>query len=270
MRRRGLSACGWVLSGAALLAVTPAAAQEPAHAPAVFAHPEPTEAERAQLRRATAWISARLEAETPASQRWYWFWTVVPLTAGVAQGVAAAVLVAPGVATQSIIDNWVPGFVVGSATSLAGVLPQLFLPFSPAFSAGRLRRARNLSDSARLALAERLLREDAEGEEMGRSWWVHLLGWGLAAGGAVAVLGWMNWGQRADTAVNAWFSAGLQLVTTGVVAELSIFTQPLGATHAWRAYQRSLGDVPAGVPRASRWRAVPLFSPSSAGFALLF
>lgn len=194
-----------------------------------------------------AMIQAHFDSETPATQRWFWLWLAVPAASAVVQGTAAGVFAAPGLFAPAVVDNWLPGFVVGAITGAIGVIPQVALPFSPAFAAAELRRYRARDPRDGLGRAEFLLQDSAESEEIGRSWWVHLLGLGLAVGSSVATAGWMGWGLKPTVRENAWISAGVNLVISVAMSELTIFTQPTASVRAWRTY-RSTGVLARSIP----------------------
>jgi len=242
--------------------------------------------------RRTTWIQAQLDREQPASQRWFWIWTGATITMILGQGGLAVGLSLPGVFTNDTVSphpgdpnpmlaaerftrtaqdqwrQWVPAFVVGTISTVLSVVPFLIFPFSPAWSAGRLRAAAGETPAqrvARLQLGERLLREGAETEEFGRSWIMHVINCAVAAAGSAVIwFAWPNDYAIANGLINFGFTLGF--------AEMQMATQPSDLIALHRAYRS--GDIdfdhlPPANPRP-RVSMMPYLSPVGAGIGLRF
>jgi hypothetical protein len=209
----------------------------------------------------TAWIQARLDAETPAAQRWYWIFLV--LNAGAMTGQLALGAAFP--------DFFGPSMYVGAVNGAIGTLPMVVFPFAPAFAAGRLRSMPADTPARRIARARRaesLLRESAEGEAFGQSWISHGLGVVVAVGSSLVV--WLGFHQ-------AWYWVVTNLVTTVAFNEIQVLTQPMQLVADWDTYRRAgWRNLARGGPRsrhdgsASSVRVMPMPFPGGAGVAVTF
>lgn len=187
-----------------------------------------------QVNERLAFITKALDDGQPAAKRWWYGWL-----AGYSAGaVTMGVLAATEWETAPDVDNgFAQDMLVGSATFALGVVGLAIDPFSPATAAKKLRalpETSSLDRQAKLKRAEELLRECARREKSGRSLSTHLLNAGVnAAAGVVTVVAF----DRPAT-------DGLITFATGeAISLLTIFTQPMRATHDLKKYE-------AGYPAA--------------------
>ncbi len=182
------------------------------------AKPPPPDAE---VSRRLAFIEARLQSGTAASNRWWnaWFygWTAFSVT----QAAVALATTDRGLR----ID-----MAVGAASSSLGVLPLGVFPLPSLRAAAKLGALPAASPAERrrkLARGERLLKESAEAEALGRSWINHALG-------ATVSLGF---GLLLGLAYKRPVSGVINTVGGIALTELQIFTQPTAAIDDYRTYQ---------------------------------
>lgn len=163
---------------------------------------------------AAASESARLEELTrhfddnhAAANAWFWGWTAAYGALTVGQAIGFAV-----VNDRELRVN----FAVGGISSLVGWVALLIPPFPAAFAKRRLAAAPGL------ARAEELLRDSAEAERFGRSWWLHAGCVALSVAGGLVL--WLGYGYLVDGIINTLVSVA--------VGELQIWTQPMAAARA--------------------------------------
>jgi hypothetical protein len=219
----------------------------------------------------TAWIQSRLDAETPAAQRWYWIF--LALNAGATAGQFALGAILPDTDDQGHVlpanQRNRPGMYVGGVNAALGLLPMIVLPFQPAFAASRLRSLPAGTPAQRVERARRaeaMLRECAEGEAFGQSWVSHGLGVVVAAGSSLVL--WLAFDQ-------AWYWVLTNFVTTIAFNELQVLTQPMQLVGDWATYRRAgwRNMAVATSPRQrgrSDVRVLPMPFPGGAGVVVTF
>ncbi len=226
------------------------------------------------------WIQWRLDAETGAAQRWYWFYFTASGGATLGQvglgllfddlsrDASGNVIRDPMGQPMLVPDaqRFRPGFFTGAINGLLGWVPMILFPFRPAFAAAELRSVpagTSPERAERLRTAERLLRECAEAEEFGHSWVIHTIG--IVLGAASSAVLWLGFHQ-------AWYSVGFNFVATVGFNELQLWTQPRQAVRDWRRYRR--GEISPEDIQRLRASAAPVVMPTvtagGAGLALVF
>ncbi len=202
--------------------------------------------------RRLAFIESRLEAGTPAANRWSYGWLSTYGALTVAQ-----IGVALGTTDRARrID-----MAVGAFSSSLGVIPFALFPFTPRFAASQLAEWPGTTPSERrrkLVQAERLLRKSAESEAFGQSWMTHLGGLAVNfAFGLVLAAGYHRLGS------------GVTSTTVGIaVGELQIVTQPTAAIDDWEAYSRGDFDEHPSRDRRVHFAIVP--APGGLGLGARF
>lgn len=219
----------------AALALGAVAALSPAVARADDARPAGSAASRAagvsddEVTARIEWIQRRLDAGTPAADRWWYGWYTGFTALTVAQALVAGAVTDPGTRAD---------MAVGAVSSALGVAPLGLFGFRARFAAADLREISGTTLDERrrkLRVAERLLEGAADDEAFGRSWVSHLAGVGVSvAGGVVLAVGYDR------------LESGLVSIASGLLlSELTIWTQPTDAIDARREYA-------AGAFRAAR------------------
>ncbi|MFO0613253.1 MAG: hypothetical protein U0414_11715 [Polyangiaceae bacterium] len=210
-------------------------------AAAVAAAASAEERSDAEVTRRLAFIEARLDAATPAADRWSYGWFTAYTTLTVAQAGVALGTTDPGLRAD---------MTVGAFSSAFGVLPFAVLPFKPRFAAAELSvlPARTPKERARkLGRAERLLEDAADAEAFGHGWMMQV--------GVLTV----------NVGIGLGLALGYDRIRSGVsttligiaVSEFQIFTQPTAAMEDWDAYRR--GDLGAAAPSpAAELRLSPI------------
>ncbi len=215
----------------------------------------------------TAWIQARLDAETPAAQRWYWIFLPVSLAATAGQFALGAIM----------DTNQKASWYVGAVNAAIGTLPMIIVPFAPAFAAGRLRgvTARTPQERiARMHRAEAILRDSADSEAFGSSWVLHAAGVVLGVGSTVVLgMGYQQQWFPLPPNPDLWIPFNLVsnlLVTIGF-NELQVLSQPTQLIRDRETYDRDHWRMMASATRPRntvRWSPVVL--PGGVGVAGMF
>jgi len=196
-----------------------------------------------QVKERLAFITKALEDGQPGAKRWWYGWIAGYSAAAVTMGVLAGTSweSAPEVDNSSAED-----LLVGSATWALGVVGLVIDPFTPAAAAKKLRplpETSSLERQAKLKRAEELLRECAQREKAGRGLGTHLLNVGVnAAAGVVTVVAFDR----------PWTDGLITFATGEAISLLTIFTQPMRATHDLKKYEAGYpAAASASAPRLS-------------------
>ena len=258
-------------SASASAATTPpvraADAMRPLSAAQMMAPSDDLDAVEADIR--SSWIQARLDAETPAAQRWYWIF--LTLNAGAMAGQFALGAILPDTDDQGHVlpsnQRNRPGMYVGGVNAALGLLPMIILPFQPAFAAGQLRSMPARTPAERIARArraEQILRDCSDGEAFGQSWISHALG--VVVGGVSSIVLAAAFDQQ-------WYWVLTNFATSILFNEIQVLTQPMQLVADYQTYQRdrwrSLADGRV-VRRRSDVRVVPTLMPGGAGVVVVF
>jgi hypothetical protein len=197
-----------------------------------------------QVKERLAFITKALEDGQPRAKTWWYGWLATYSAGAATMGVLAATNweTAPDVQTfapvPEVDNSFAQDMLVSSATFALGVVGLAIDPFTPATAAKKLRplpETTELERQAKLRRAEELLRQCAKREMAGRSLTTHLLNAGVnAAAGVVTVVAF----DRPATDGLVTFAIG------EAVSLLTIFTQPMRATHDLKKYE-------AGYPAAA-------------------
>jgi hypothetical protein len=195
-------------------------------------------------------IRERLRSDAHRARIWSYSWGAIYSSLAVGQFVAA-----PLVSHASGLDLY-----VGGGASLIGLVPLVFTPLKVMGDDQRLEaseaEALGTDPCGSLARAEELLIRDAANEAEGRSLLFH--GGNVVVNAGVFFIIGAGFGH--------WTSATISLLTGIATGEIMIFTQPLGALKALRAYRR--GDL--GSPTATvRIAVVPLVARNASGVVLI-
>ena len=176
----------------------------------------------AEIKSRLAFIEARLKSGTAASNRWWdaWFygWTAFTVT----QAAVACATTDRGLR----ID-----MAVGAVSSSLGVIPLGLFPLPSRHAAAKLAALPGATPDDRrrkLGRAEHLLKESAEAEALGRSWFNHALGGAVSLGFGLL----LGFAYKRPVAGVINTLGGIALV------EIQIFTQPTAAIDDFRTYQR--------------------------------
>jgi hypothetical protein len=197
-----------------------------------------------QVKERLAFITKALEDGQPGAKRWWYGWIAGYSAGAAAMGVVAATSWenAPEIDNSSAED-----MLIGSATFALGVVGLVIDPFTPATAAKKLRplpETTELERQAKLMRAEELLRRCAKREKSGRGLTTHLLNVGVnAAAGVVTVVAFDR--PTADGLVT--FAIG------EAVSLLTIFTQPMRATHDLKKYEAGDSAAAAAAPPRLTW-----------------
>jgi hypothetical protein len=206
-----------------------------------------------QVKERLAFITKSLEDGQPAAKRWWYGWIAGYSAGAAAMGVLAATNweTAPDVQTfapvPEVDNSFGQDMLIGSATFALGVVGLVIDPFTPATAAKKLRplpETTELERQAKLMRAEELLRRCAKREKSGRGLTTHLLNVGVnAAAGVVTVVAFDR--PTADGLVT--FAIG------EAVSLLTIFTQPMRATHDLKKYEAGYSAAAAAAPPRLTW-----------------
>jgi len=194
-------------------------------------------------------IREHLRSDANHARLWSYSWAAIYSALAVGQFVAA-----PLVSHASGLD-----FYVGGGASLIGLAPLVATPLKVMGDEKRLdepdTEAPGADPCATLAWAEELLFRDAANEAEGRSLLFH--------GGNVVVNAGIFFVM--GSGFGHWTSATISLLTGIATGEIMIFTQPIGALEASRAYRS--GNL-ASSAATVRVAILPIVARNASGFVL--
>ncbi len=257
------------LCGAGQATAAPAA-PAPSPPPKKRAVPRPTDA---ALRRALARPRARPRSVDPRSavqarlaflvrhlddgrgrlRAWWIAWLTT--YGALAVGQAVAIPVVPALFDdRDEVHAMQKSLAVNSAASLLGAIA-MAIAYPPAFPGSRsvraLRDGTPEGDARALARAERLLRGTANKQRFGRSWLQHV--GGALVSVAAGLVDWLAFHRPVEGGIT--MGVGVALTQT------QIWTQPMDAARAWKAYRaRFPGEKPTGggaTLQGPSWSFVP-------------
>lgn len=186
-----------------------------------------------------AYIQNGFNVGQTRAQVWWYGWMGV-------YGASAAASYTIGLTSHNDVTRITQ--VVSAVESTIGLAGLLVSPFTPAYAPSRLRRmpdARPEDRATKLGAAERYLKESAEGEALGRSWIMHSLNFLVNAGGAMVI--WKVYGDRIDrNGGDPEKEAIFNFVTSFIVGEIQILTQPMKARRDWNAYEKKYRGASSG------------------------
>ena len=207
----------------------------------------PTGLTDAQINERIAFIQSRLEARTPALNRWFYFW--VAAFSALTLGEGAVVLIAQPTNSSMRWCCSEPtqlGALVGAVSSILGLAVLVVLPPSGRTAAARLHRWQTQPASDRLDLlrrAERLLHQAGADERFNRSWLANTVAVLVPLLGSIVL--WAAYDLPANAALN--FFAGV------AVGEAQVWFTPNAADQDYREYERRFGVLDEhGATRAPR------------------
>lgn len=171
-------------------------------------------------------IDAELARSAQRANLWVWGWS---LALGV--GTIGNLVPVPFVPADQRID-----WYTGAVTTVIGIVPLVALPPEVIADARQLHArlgARGTTDvCALLADAETRLVRDAENQEDGRRWWVHVGNVIVNAGvGLFLGLGYHH-----------WTAGALNFASGAVIGEVIIFTQPTDTIDSLRRHREGVLD----------------------------
>jgi hypothetical protein len=199
-----------------------------------------------QVKERLGYIETALNAGKPNAKTWYYGWFATYSASAVAMGILAGVhwddTKLEG--TETVPDQkFAQDMLVGGATFALGAVGLLLDPFVPAYASkkvGLMPGSTPEARQAKLERAEAYLRACAQREVRGRGLTNHLLN--LCVNAAAGVV--------TSAAFHRPWTDGLTTFAIGeAVSLLTIFTQPMRATHDLANYEaKYLGKTGTAVP----------------------
>jgi len=166
-------------------------------------------------------IQNMLSQSKPIVNRWWYGWLGVYSAATIGQG--TVFLLSNDIYTKQ-------DMALGSATTLIGVVGQLFMPLNTGRDAEILAKlSENSADEQliKLSKAEELLKSNAMKEKVGRSWQIHALN--EAANLSNGLIMWLGYKR------SVWDGLSNFLLNS-IVTETQIWTQPTQSLKDYRNY----------------------------------
>lgn len=187
-----------------------------------------------QAKERLSFIETALNGGKPNAKTWYYGWLAGYSASAVTMGILAGVhwddTTLEG--TESVPDQeFAQDMLVGGATFALGAAGLLLDPFVPAYASkkvGRLPDSTPEERQLKLERAEAYLRACAKREVRGRSLTTHLLNIGVNAAAGIVT----------SAAFHRPWTDGLSTFAVGeVISLVTIFTQPMRATHDLANYE---------------------------------